>query len=67
LKVACDNRGIHFIFGFPGNPVLNRAVDIAADGTRTRRALAQAPVMRGYAETLCQADRLIRPIVPAAP
>ena len=51
----CDNRGIDFIFGLPGNPVLNRAVDIAADDIRTRRALPQAPVMRGYAETLCQA------------
>jgi len=48
----CDNRGIDFNFGLPGNPVLNRAVDIAADDIRTRRALAQAPVMRGYAETL---------------
>jgi DDE family transposase len=51
----CDNGGIDFIFGRPGNPVLNRAVDIAADDIRTRRALAQAPVMRGYAETLYQA------------
>jgi hypothetical protein len=51
----CDNRDIDFIFGLPGNPVLNRAVDIAADDIRTRRALAQAPLMRGYAETLCQA------------
>ena len=40
--MASDNRGIDFIFGLPGNPVLNRAVDIAADDIRTRRALAQA-------------------------
>jgi hypothetical protein len=51
----CDNRGVDFIFGLPGNPVLNRAVDIAADDIRARRSLAQAPVMRGYAETLYQA------------
>jgi hypothetical protein len=62
----CDNRGIDFIFGLPGNPVLNRAVDIAADDIRTRRALPQAPVMRGYAETLYQAKSwsgqvLVRP------
>jgi len=46
--------------------VLNRAVDIAADDIRTRRALPQAPVMRGYAETLYQAKSwsgqvLVRP------
>jgi Transposase DDE domain group 1 len=55
LKDFCDNRGIDFIFGLPGNPVLNRAVDLAADDIRTRRALARAPVMRGYAETYYQA------------
>jgi hypothetical protein len=46
----CDNRGIDVICGVPGNPVLNRAVNIAADDIRTRRAPAQAPLMRGYAE-----------------
>jgi hypothetical protein len=51
----CDKNGINFIFGVSGNPVLDRAVDIAADDIRTRRALAQAPAVRGYAETLYQA------------
>src|SRR5262245_1422261 len=47
----CEQNGIDFVFGLAGNRVLDRAVDIAADDIRTRRALAQAPVMRGYAET----------------
>ena len=51
----CDKSGINFIFGVSGNAVLDRAVDIAADDIRTRRALAQAPAVRGYAETLYQA------------
>lgn len=51
----CDKDGIDFIFGVSGNAVLDRAVDIAADDIRTRRALAQAPAVRGYAETLYQA------------
>lgn len=51
----CDKSGIDFIFGVSGNAVLDRAVDIAADDIRTRRALAQAPAVRGYAETLYQA------------
>jgi Transposase DDE domain group 1 len=51
-----DNRGIDFIFGLSSNPVLDRADDI-----RTRRAPAQAPAIRGYAETLYQAKSWIRP------
>jgi Transposase DDE domain group 1 len=51
----CDKTGIDFIFGLSGNAVLDRAVDIAADDIRTRRALAQAPAVRGYAETFYQA------------
>jgi len=51
----CDKTGIDFVFGLAGNAALDRAVDITADDIRTRRALAQAPVLRGYAETLYQA------------
>jgi hypothetical protein len=51
----CDDNGINFVFGLAGNTTLDRAVDIAADDLRTRRALAQAPVLRGYAETRFQA------------
>lgn len=51
----CDDWGIDFVFGLAGNAVLDRAVDIVADDIRTRRALAQAPVLRGYAETPYQA------------
>lgn len=51
----CDENGIDFVFGLAGNAALDRAVDIAADDIRTRRALSQAPLLRGYAETLYQA------------
>lgn len=51
----CDVNSIDFVFGLAGNGVLDRAVEIAADDIRTRRALKQAPVLRGYAETNYQA------------
>ena len=47
----CEQNGIAFVFGLPGNAVLDRAVDDAADDIRTRRALDQEPCVRGYAET----------------
>jgi hypothetical protein len=47
----CDENGIDFIFGLPGNAVLDRAVDETADDIRTRRALDQKPCLRGFAET----------------
>ncbi len=43
----CEANGIDYVFGVAGNAVLDRAVDIAADDIRTRRALDQAPVVRG--------------------
>jgi Transposase DDE domain group 1 len=43
------------VFGLPGNAVLDRAVDVAADDIRTRRALDQKPCLRGFAETRYQA------------
>ena len=37
--------------GLPGNGVLSRLVEIAADDVRVRRAEAQAAVLRRYTET----------------
>jgi hypothetical protein len=51
----CDENGIDFIFGLPGNAVLDRLVDETADDIRTRRALDQKPCLRGFAETSYQA------------
>src|SRR5947208_14999424 len=47
----CDENDIDFIFGLPGNTVLDRLVDAVADDIRTRRALDQKPCLRGFAET----------------
>lgn len=47
----CDDNGVDYVFGQPGNRVLDRLVDDAADDIRTRRALGQKPALRGYAET----------------
>ncbi len=46
----CEQNAIDYIFGLPGNAVLNRLLDPAADDVRVRRAEAQAPVLRRYAE-----------------
>ena len=46
----CEQNDIDFVFGLSSNGTLDRAVEIIADDIRTRRALAQAPVLRGYAE-----------------
>jgi Transposase DDE domain group 1 len=46
----CEANAVDYIFGLPGNAVLNRLLDPAADDVRTRRAEAQAPVRRDYAE-----------------
>lgn len=51
----CEQNGIDFVFGLSSNAALDRAVDVNADDIRTRRALTQAPVLRGYAETLYRA------------
>src|SRR4051812_19612024 len=51
----CDKNGIDFVFGLPGNAVLDRLVDEAADDIRTRRALDHKPCLRGFAETSYQA------------
>ncbi|UVK49852.1 IS1380 family transposase (plasmid) [Mesorhizobium sp. AR02] len=47
----CENNAIDYLFGLPGNKVLQRLVDESADDIRTRRALERKPVLRGYAET----------------
>src|ERR1700687_3875726 len=52
----CEENGIGFIFGLPGNTILDRLVDDVADDIRTRRALEQKPALRGFAETRYQAQ-----------
>lgn len=47
----CEANGVDYIFGLPGNPVLDRLVEAAADDVRVRRAEGEAPVVRRYAET----------------
>ena len=47
----CEANGIDYVLGLAGNPVLDKLVDAAADDVRTRRAIGQQPVLRGYAET----------------
>jgi hypothetical protein len=44
-------EGIDYVFGLPTNAVLRAAVEDAADDVRVRRAEADAPVLRRYAET----------------
>ncbi len=46
----CEANTVNYIFGLPGNAVLRRLLDEAADDVRVRRAEAQAPVLRRYAE-----------------
>ena len=46
----CDTQGIDYVFGLPGNAVLTRAVEAAADHIRTHRAETANPCLRGYAE-----------------
>ena len=47
----CEANGVDYLFGLPGNTVLDRLVDAAADDIRTRRALEKRPSLRGFAET----------------
>ena len=47
----CEANGVDYILGLPGNAVLDRLVEPAADDVRVRRAEAQAPVVRDYAQT----------------
>src|SRR6201984_201909 len=47
----CENYGIDYIFGLSGTVVLDRLVDAAANDIRVRRAVNQAELVRGFAET----------------
>ena len=47
----CDANHTDFVFGLPGNGVLRDLVEPAADDVRVRRAEADVPVIRRYAET----------------
>ena len=51
----CEENGIDYVFGLPGNAVLADAVEETADDIRTRRALDHKPCLRGFAETRYQA------------
>ena len=46
----CEDNAVDYIFGLPGNAVLSRLLEEAADDVRVRRAETQAPVLRRYAE-----------------
>jgi hypothetical protein len=47
----CEGNGVDYVFGLPGNRVLQRLVEETADDIRTRRALDSKPALRGYTET----------------
>ena len=47
----CENDGIDYIFGLSGTKPLARKVDEVADDIRTRRAIENLAVLRGYTET----------------
>src|SRR5580704_12745530 len=47
----CENNGIDYIFGLSGTKPLARKVDEVADDIRTRCAIENLPVLRGYTET----------------
>ena len=46
----CEANAVDYIFGLPGNAVLSRLLEEAADDVRVRRAEETAPVLRRYAE-----------------
>jgi hypothetical protein len=47
----CEDNDLDYVFGLPGNKPLAAAVENKADDIRTRRALEQMLVLRGYAQT----------------
>ncbi|MGY4501241.1 hypothetical protein ACVWYH_005172 [Bradyrhizobium sp. GM24.11] len=47
----CENNGIDYVFGLSGTKPLARKVDAVADDIRTRRAIENLAVLRGYTET----------------
>ncbi len=46
----CEANAVDYIFGLPGNAVLSRLLDEAADDVRVQRAETQVPMLRQYAE-----------------
>jgi hypothetical protein len=46
----CEGHAVDFIFGLPGNAVLSRLVEPAADDVRVRYAEGETPALRRYAE-----------------
>lgn len=46
----CEQNGVDYVFGLPGNDVLRSLVEPMADHVRTCRAEQQAPLLRRYAE-----------------
>jgi hypothetical protein len=47
----CEGNSVDYILGLPGNAVLDRLVEVAADDARVRRAEGEAPIVRRYSET----------------
>ena len=47
----CEDNGLDYVFGLSGNRILAAAVEDKADDIRTRRALKQMLVLRGYVQT----------------
>ncbi len=47
----CEANEVDYILGLPGNAVLDRLVEVAADDVRVCRAEAQVAAVRGFAET----------------
>jgi hypothetical protein len=58
----CEANGVDYLFGLPGNVVLDRLIDEAADDIRTRRALEKKPCLRGFAEARYRAKSWKHPI-----
>ena len=46
----CERNGVDYLFGFTGNAALRALFEDKADAVRTRRALENAPCVRGFAE-----------------
>ncbi|CDX43788.1 hypothetical protein MPLA_680024 [Mesorhizobium sp. ORS 3359] len=65
VMARCENNGVDYPFGQPGNKVLQRLVDESADDIRTRRALERKSVLRGYAETATRRNPGRRNVAPA--
>jgi hypothetical protein len=47
----CEDNDVDYVFGLPGTKPLSKKVDETADAVRTKRAVGDKDVVRGYAET----------------